>query len=107
MPSHDCDDEPYDRPYDSAQFQISAPIYYIAGTADPAAPFEGANYHFQNQKHSHRNFVKIEGGGHTMIGDLFPDCLEQLWDSMVNSKDWDFKNCKTPLELTVLPAEVE
>lgn len=84
-----CVNDPFDRPYDSAKFEITSPIYYLAGTADPAAPYAGARYHFENQRHAQLNFMTLNGGGHTMFGWVFQDCKNEMWNAIFNQKNLD------------------
>lgn len=96
-----CVDDPFDRPYDSAKFEITSPIYYLAGTADPAAPYAGARHHFENQHRAQRNFMTLKGGGHTMLGWIFQDCKNELWNAIYNQKNLDgvLKSCKVNVNL--------
>jgi pimeloyl-ACP methyl ester carboxylesterase len=90
VPTEDpCVDDQFDRPYDSAKFEITSPIYYLAGTADPAAPYEGARYHFENQKSAQRNFMSLPGGGHTMFGYVFQDCKDAMWNAIYEQRNLD------------------
>lgn len=84
-----CVNDPFDRPYDSADFDIKAPIYYLAGTADPAAPYIGARHHFENQHSAQRNFMSLVGGGHTMFGWVFQDCKDEMWKAIFELKNLD------------------
>lgn len=84
-----CVDDPFDRPYDSAKFEITSPIYYLAGTADPAAPYAGARHHFENQKSAQRNFMTLKGGGHTMLGWVFTDCKDAMWNAIFTQRNLD------------------
>ena len=96
-----CVDDPFDRPYDSAKFELTSPIYYLAGTADPAAPYIGARHHFEHQNSAQRNFMTLKGGGHTMLGWVFTDCKNEMWNAIYNQKNLDgvLKSCKTNVTL--------
>lgn len=96
-----CVNDPFDRPYDSAKFEITSPIYYLAGTADPAAPYAGARHHFEHQNSAQRNFMTLKGGGHTMLGWIFQDCKNELWNAIYNQKNLDgvLKSCKVNVTL--------
>lgn len=90
IPDEDpCVNDPFDRPYDSAKFEITSPIYYLAGTADPAAPYVGARHHFEHQNSAQRNFMTLNGGGHTMLGWVFKDCKNEMWNAIFNQKNLD------------------
>lgn len=103
----DCEEKDFDRPYDSAKLLIKAPIYYVAGTNDPAAPYEGAFYHFEHQTKSHRNFVKVPGGGHNPVSNIFPDCIDKIWEAIMQKKDLTdvLPSCKAPVELLIEDAQ--
>ncbi len=100
-----CKDEPFDRKFDSADYQMNTSLYYLSGTNDPAAPYEGARYHFENQTGSRRNFVIVPGGGHTNLGWVMQDCKELFWNAVLTKKDLTdvLPNCKAPLKLEVRP----
>jgi pimeloyl-ACP methyl ester carboxylesterase len=104
IPTEDpCVDDPYDRPYDSAKFEITSPIYYLAGTADPAAPYAGARHHFEHQNSAQRNFMTLKGGGHTMIGYIFQDCKDELWNAIFAQKNLDsiIGKCSVKVDLAI------
>ncbi len=98
-----CEGENFDRPYDSAKFRIESPIYYLSGTNDPAAPYVGARYHFENQTSSRRNFISVEGGGHVNIGQILRDCKDELWATIFQQKDLDqvIPNCGAQVKLEI------
>jgi pimeloyl-ACP methyl ester carboxylesterase len=98
-----CENEPFDRPYDAGDFEIKAPIYYLAGTADPAAPYAGARHHFESQVSAQRNFMTLNGGGHTRNGWIFQDCRDELWKAVFELKNLDsvLPNCKVQVELEI------
>ncbi len=101
-----CESKPFDRPYDSAKLLTSSPIYYIIGTNDPAAPYKGAQYHYENQTRSHRNVIEFKGSGHVVMGDVLWDCQDKLWESILKLEDLTepLKTCKAPFKHTILPA---
>lgn len=82
-----CEGEAFDRIYDSAKMKITSHIYYLSGTNDPAAPYEGARYHFENQHSSRRNFITVQGGGHVNIGQILRDCKTEIWEAIFNLTD--------------------
>lgn len=98
-----CKNEAFDRPYDSASFEIRSPIYYLVGTNDPAAPYEGAKYHFDKQPIARKNMVTVKGGGHLRLGWVFQKCKDQIWNAIFEKKDWTdiVPKCGEKLELTV------
>lgn len=102
--SDPCKDEPYDRPYDSADFEIESPIYYLAGTNDPAAPYEGAVHHFENQNQTRRNFMTVPRGAHSMLGYIFPDCKDDMWKAIYELKDLTevMPKCAIKVDLKIL-----
>jgi pimeloyl-ACP methyl ester carboxylesterase len=98
-----CEGEAFDRPYDSALLLTEAPIYYFAGENDPAAPYEGALYHFENQTRAQRNFVILPKGGHNRLGLIFSDCKEKIWQAIYSQKDLDtvLPSCGAKAELRI------
>ncbi|MNK06313.1 Alpha/beta hydrolase family protein [compost metagenome] len=82
-----CTGIPLSRPYDSAQYQIKAPIYYFSGKQDPATPPAQVLYHFQNQITT-RTWVSVEQGGHQALTGNLMDCSENVWRAIdKNSSD--------------------
>jgi len=55
------------RPYDSAQYPVTVPIYYFEGSDDPDTTPQSASYHFSNQTQADRVFTLIGDGGHTAM----------------------------------------
>lgn len=98
-----CKAEPFDRPYDSAELQIEAPLYYFAGTNDPAAPYEGARYHFEHQTNSPRSFVTVNRSGHLKLGYTMWDCKDQIWEKIKKQEDLRevISLCKADIKLEV------
>jgi hypothetical protein len=59
------------RPYDSAQYPVTVPIYYFEGSEDPATSPANAAYHFNHHTQANRMLTLVWGGGHTdMSGTL-------------------------------------
>lgn len=80
-----CDGKSLDRPFDSANYQVPAPIYYFSGLQDPATPPFQARYHFENQKSARyqRTLVTITNGGHQALSNTLGDCVTPVWRSIV------------------------
>lgn len=73
-----CGKIPLSRPYDSAAYQIKAPIYYFSGNLDPATPPAHANYHFENQK-GPKTLISVMNGGHQALSGNLMDCANEVW----------------------------
>jgi pimeloyl-ACP methyl ester carboxylesterase len=99
-----CAGEAFDRPYDSKTLQMDTSIYYISGENDPAAPYMGARYHFENQITSRRNFVTVPGGAHLRLGWVLPDCMGKVWDSIFKQEDLTLviPQCEVKVKLEVI-----
>ena len=99
-----CEDEDFDRMFDSAEFEIKSHIYYLSGTNDPAAPYIGARYHFENQHQSRRNFMSVKGAGHVGIRQILPDCKDKLWEAILNQNDLlnVLPHCQAEVSLEIL-----
>ncbi|MFZ4402508.1 MAG: hypothetical protein ACOYOK_00260 [Pseudobdellovibrionaceae bacterium] len=69
--------------YDSAKFQISAPIVYFNGSNDPATPIAQAKYHFLNQKSKTKTFVEVVNGGHSALTVNLSDCYSLIMNSLI------------------------
>lgn len=81
---HLCDGIPLDRPYNSRDWQVRAPIYYFAGSLDPATPIKGARFHFEGQPRSNRIFVTVVDGGHRALESGLGDCITPILQSIGN-----------------------
>ena len=78
-----CDGFAVDRPYESANYQINAPIYYFNGTDDPATPHDLAQDHYDNQRNSsNKEFVSVRHGGHNPIYLKLRDCQDDIWQDI-------------------------
>lgn len=78
--------------YDSAQYQIQAPIYYIQGAHDPATPMPFARLHFDGQQRSAKKiWLAVANGGHTPTGatDQLESCAVELWDRIWTLQNFD------------------
>ena len=73
-----CAGIPFDRQFDSKNYQNTAPIYYISGGMDPVTPPSQALYHFENQKGPHV-LISVAGGGHNSLGVNLFDCANAFW----------------------------
>lgn len=71
---HICDGLKLDRPYDSGDWQTSAPIYYFEGTLDPSTPMSQARDHFEKHHSTAQTFVKVLDGGHMALTAALSDC---------------------------------
>jgi pimeloyl-ACP methyl ester carboxylesterase len=70
------------RPYDSAQWQIDAPMIYINGELDPATPIGRARYHYAHQTSSHKFFFAAPGAGHGPTANEFANCATAFYRSI-------------------------
>lgn len=78
-----CGDIRLSSPFDSAQLQLSTPIYYFNGERDPATPMTQARYHFEHQTLAKRYFVTVRGGGHNPLTANLGDCGKEVWKSIL------------------------
>ncbi len=81
-----CEGIPFDRPYDSKNYQVKSPIYYFSGNLDPVTSRQQALHHF-NSQNVKRTFVSLERGGHQTLSGNLMDCFENIWLSILNSSD--------------------
>lgn len=79
----ECKDIPLVRPFDAADYQISAPIIYIQGETDPQTPLTHAYYHYYKQESSVRKeFILIERGSHIPLYRELGPCAKTLWNAI-------------------------
>ena len=97
-----CAGIPLDRPYDSAEWPTSAPIYYFEGAHDPSTPLKQALYHFETQTRSRRTFVTVPEGGHIDFLYGLKDCSGAIWSAIAandGSLEAALSTCKLRTEL--------
>ena len=82
-----CGPYPVTRLYDSREWQIPVPIYYIQGEQDPATPLAGALYHYENQIQAKKTFIKVPEGGHNPLSYGLDDCYESLLKAILLQSD--------------------
>lgn len=70
-----------DRPYDSKQWQIPAPIYYFQGEHDPTTTLTHAKYHFSHQT-SLRRMVVVERASHGPLSLALRPCAKEIWNAI-------------------------
>lgn len=78
--------------YDSRDYQITAPIYYIQGGEDPATPIKFMEYHRENQRTGGTAII-LDDHAHDIFGDMsLWNCLPALWEKILSNKeDLEFK----------------
>ncbi len=85
-----CKGIPLSRPYDSAKYQITAPIYYFVGDQDPATPLSQALYHIEKQQGS-KFITRVSTGGHQVLSFNLMDCANELWQAIDEGSEDRFK----------------
>jgi pimeloyl-ACP methyl ester carboxylesterase len=75
---HACDGIKLDRPFDTANYKITSPIYYFQGVKDPTTLMSHARYSFSVETLAPRTLVSIEDGGHHSMWGL-RDCEAEIW----------------------------
>ncbi len=78
-----------DSAYDSQNYQIKAPLYYVQGGLDPATPYKQARYHFNNQRLSRsKTWIDVDHGSHSplLVETQLADCAKKIWDRVVNQR---------------------
>lgn len=79
-----CEGKTLDHRFDSARYQILAPIYYFEGEEDRATPLAMARYHFDNQRKAPKFFVTIPEIGHMSPITSLGDCKDLVWNSILS-----------------------
>lgn len=67
-------------PYDSKDWQITAPIFYFQGAKDNLTTLEQAKYHYAQQKKTKRFFVGLPEDSHIFA--VCPNNSDALWKSI-------------------------
>lgn len=80
-------------PYESAKYQIQAPIIYFQGETDPQTPMATAKHHYDGQKSSTKKvFITVAKAGHAPLGG--PDlvqCSSAIWGEILKG-GFDFSD---------------
>jgi proline iminopeptidase len=99
-----CDGLTFKHSYDSAKYQVRAPIFYFQGAHDPAVSTALAKYHFANQKTDQKVFVLTPDDGHLPLSHSLLHCMPQIWISIFSGAaqktDDIARNCQSPAALS-------
>ncbi len=98
-----CSGIPFDRPYDSANYPIKAPIFYFQGEDDTATPLAQARYHFEHQVKTKRFFLGLPGVSHTLYANI-RNCMSAIHQSIYKQGDGleqVVKTCNGPVNLMI------
>ena len=80
-----CKKSPMSNRYDSKNFSIQTPIYYLQGSHDPTTTLEHARYHFANQTQSKQKFfVNVKKASHAPLSVTLRPCSEFIWKSIAD-----------------------
>lgn len=74
-----CGDRTMSRPFDAANYQIKAPVFYFSGGWDPATPEFQTRYHYESQAASRKTWVRVPTGSHLSLTNNLMDCQNALW----------------------------
>ncbi len=104
-----CEGIDYKKPYDSADYLISVPIYYFQGPNDPAAPMYTALYHYEVQKKAVRQFLTVAGAGHAPLTSGLRSCADDLWSAISSQRTLgrELSGCQRQTSLTTRKAGQE
>lgn len=92
-----CKGQQVQRGYDPKDYQLKAALYYFQSKMDPATVYEGALYHFENQKAARfKVFTASESFGHVALHYFGQqrDCAESLFLAIYQLKR-DFSDILT------------
>jgi proline iminopeptidase len=100
------------KPYDSAAYPVTVPIYYFEGSADPDTTPANAAYHFLNQTQADRVFTSITGGGHTAMSGTLHEagCTPAIFTAIATNPSGTSSNkavieaCSWPVVVTTRAA---
>ena len=87
VPGHLCDGIALDRPFDAADWQTTAPLYYFEGDRDPSTPQAQALYNYDSQKLAKKKFVSVEGGSHVAMTMNLADCRPAILSEIADGGD--------------------
>jgi len=82
-PSDLCRGISMDHPFDSAQWQITSPIYYFAGTKDPSTPIPQAFYHLHVHPEAPRIFIELPEAAHSALYRNLRSCEPAIWNAII------------------------
>lgn len=101
-PGGTCDTKELSHPFDSADWQTHAKIYYVVGSKDSFTPPNLARYHFENQKSSNKTVLCVKNGGHSPIDFNIARCSQTLVGKMISNSpimDSDLARCESRVKL--------
>jgi len=97
-----CKGIPMTNPYDSRDWQISAPIFYFQGAKDNLTTLDQAKYHYYQQKKTKRFFVTLPEDSH--VFSMCKNNEDALWRSMAKQgQDFEtvLSNCSGAPQLEI------
>lgn len=97
----------FERPYDSAAYPLTMPIYYFQGDDDPTTTPANAHDHFINQRRTNRAYFEIGGAGHGPISATLASlgCTDAVWNAIAVfplSLGSALQGCSWPIRTEVL-----
>ena len=101
------------KPYDSALYPVTVPIYYFEGSDDPNTTPADAAYHFNNQTQADRVFTSVTGtftgggGGHTAMSGTLHEagCTPAIFTAIATNPSATASN-KTVIEACSWPVVI-
>lgn len=87
-----CKDIPFDRAFDSKDYQFKAPVIYVSGDLDPATPASHALYHFEHHQGPAKH-ITVKTGGHAALSNNLTDCFNDFWFGLLSGRGPEFGGC--------------
>ncbi len=96
-----CGDLRPEELYESSNWQIPVPIFYIQGERDPATSLDQALHHFNGQLQLEKHFLLVPRGGHNPLTHGLEDCADAILFEILfkNSMKDSAKSCALKPEL--------
>jgi len=79
-----------EKPYDSADYELTTKTLYFQGTSDGQTPLYYFEYHYDNNS-AEKEAVKVSGGGHGLFYTDLEVCTSQVW-SEIKMGSTNFEN---------------
>lgn len=91
-----CRGQPLEEPFDSKNYLISKPIYYISGLQDTWTSPKQYSHHIKNQIHSQKKIsICDHRHGHEVITLLSNECKQNLFEFIINNTPIKKGSCPT------------
>jgi pimeloyl-ACP methyl ester carboxylesterase len=77
----------FDHPYDSKNYPVDVPFYYLEGARDAFTPPALARHHVETHTTAQRYYIEVEQGGHQPLMTTLPSRARALLHAVARAED--------------------